>query len=54
MRGWEASGEVGVVKPEVPSVAEAVTKFLEDAKARHLAAETVRKYKNLLERRFVG
>lgn len=54
VRGWEASGEVGVVKPEVPTVDEAVTKFIEDANARHLAGETVRKYKNLLERRFVG
>jgi site-specific recombinase XerD len=54
VRGWEASGEVGVVKPEVPSVAEAVTKFIEDANARHLAGETVRKYKNLLEKRFIG
>ena len=53
VRGWEASGEVGVVKPEVPTVAEAVTKFMDDAKARHLATETIRKYQNLLERRFV-
>ena len=52
VRGWEASGEVGVVKPEVPTVSEAVTKFMDDAKARHLATETIRKYKNLLERRF--
>jgi hypothetical protein len=37
VRGWEASGEVGVVKPEIPTVAEAVTKFIEDAIARHLA-----------------
>jgi len=49
VRGWEASGQVGVVKPDVPTVAEAVTKFLEDARARHLTAETVRKYQNLLE-----
>lgn len=54
VRGWEASGEVGVVKPEVPTVAEAVTKFIDDAHARHLAGETVRKYKNLLERRFIS
>lgn len=53
VRGWEASGEVGVVKPEVPTVKEAVTKFIEDAKARKLTAETVRKYENLLERRFL-
>ena len=54
VRGWEASGEVGVIKPEVPTVAEAVTKFIDDATARHLAGETIRKYKNLLERRFIG
>jgi len=54
VRGWEASGEVGVAKPEVPTVAEAVTKFIEDANARHLAGETVRKYKNVLEKRFIG
>jgi integrase len=44
---------VGVVKPEIPTVSEAVAKFLEDAEARHLGSETVRKYKNLLERRFI-
>lgn len=54
VRGWEASGEVGVIKPEVPTVAEAVTKFIDDATARHLAGETIRKYKSLLERRFIG
>jgi hypothetical protein len=52
-RAWEASGELGVVKPEVPTVAESVTKFIGDANARHLAPETFRKYQNLLERRFV-
>jgi integrase len=54
VRGWEASGQVGVIKPEVPTVDEAVRKFIEDAQVRHLAGETIRKYKNLLERRFVG
>ena len=53
VRSWEASGELGVVKPEVPTVAESVAKFIEDANARHLAPETVRKYQNLLERRFL-
>jgi integrase/recombinase XerD len=54
VRDWEASGEIGVVKPEVPTVAEAAGKFLEDAQARHLTTETVRKYRHLLERRFVA
>lgn len=38
----------------VPTVAEAVAKFLDDATARHLAGETIRKYKNLRERRFIA
>jgi integrase/recombinase XerD len=53
VREWEASGEIGVVKPEVPTLAEAVAKFLADAKARHLSWDTVRKYELLLERRLV-
>jgi len=35
-------------------VAEAVTKFIDDAKARQLSGETVRKYQNLLERRVIA
>jgi integrase len=54
VRGWEASGVIGVVKPDVPTVSNAVTKFLGDAEARHLTPETIRKYKSLLERRFVA
>ncbi len=54
VRGWEASGQVGVIKPDVPTVAEAVTKFIDDAKARQLSGETVRKYQNLLERRVIA
>jgi integrase/recombinase XerD len=53
VQGWEASGEIGVVKPGVPTVSEAIDKFLQDGKARKLAAETVRKLENLLERRFL-
>jgi integrase len=53
VRGWEASGEIGVVKPETPTVAEAIVKFLDDAKARKLTPETIRKYENLLQRRFL-
>jgi integrase/recombinase XerD len=54
VRGWEATGEIGVVKPETPPLTQAITKFIEDATARHLSAETIRKYRNLLERRFLG
>lgn len=49
VHGWEASGEIGIVKAEVPTISEAVAKYFEDAKARHLAATTVRKRRELLE-----
>ena len=48
---WEACGQIGGSrpKPEVATVKDAVTKYLEDAQARHLAAETIRKRRELLE-----
>ena len=30
IRDWEASGHVGVIRPEIPSVTLAVSKFLDD------------------------
>ena len=54
VRDWEAAGEIGVVKRvEVPTIAEAVPKFFVDAKAQHLSGETIRKYENLLNKRFL-
>jgi integrase/recombinase XerD len=54
VRDWEASGEIGVVKrAEVPTIAEAVAKFLADARAQHLSGETIRKYETLLNKRFL-
>ena len=53
VRGWEASGEIGVVRPEIPSAGEAIEKFVAYQKARHLSEETIRKYQNLLERRLL-
>jgi len=53
VRGWEASGTVGVVKPDVPTVAEAVGKFFDDAKARGLSTSTLGKQKNILEKRLL-
>jgi len=54
VRDWEAAGEIGVVKrPEVPTIADAVERFLVDTKAQKLSGETVRKYENLLNRRFL-
>jgi integrase len=50
---WNASGEIGVVKPEIPTVKEAVKKFFEDAHARQLKPPTIKKLKNLLETRLL-
>jgi hypothetical protein len=54
VRDWEASGEIGVVKrAEVPTIAEAVQKFVQDANAQQLSRETIRKYDSLLNKRFL-
>ena len=54
VRGWEASGQLGVVRPDIPTVAEAVEKFLAYQRARHLSVETIRKYQSLLLRRLLS
>ena len=54
VRGWEASGEIGVVKPEVPTVDEAVEKFLHDLEhGQKRKAATLQKHRNLLEKRLL-
>jgi hypothetical protein len=54
VRGWEAAGAIGVAKPEVPTLKEAVQKFFEDAAARALAASTISKQKNIVEHRLLA
>lgn len=54
VRDWEAAGEIGVVKkPDIPTISEAVGLFLSDLRAQKLSPETIRKYENLLNRRFL-
>jgi integrase len=53
VHGWEASGEIGVVRAEIPTVTEAVKKFIDYQKSRHLLPDTIRKYENLLVRRML-
>jgi hypothetical protein len=38
VRQWQAAGQIGVLKPEIPTVAEAVGKFLDEAAVLNLAA----------------
>jgi integrase len=50
---WTAAGEIGVVKAEAPTVPEAVGKYIADCEARKLGWEAMRKYRHLLEDRFL-
>ena len=50
---WTASGQIGVVRPDIPPLKEAVEKFIADAKAQQLNWETLRKYETFLDRRFL-
>lgn len=53
VRGWEASGQVGVVRNDIPTIKEAVDKHIADAEARNLQPESVKKIKDVIERRFL-
>lgn len=54
VRGWEAAGEIGVVNPEVPTIKEAVDKFLHDLEhGQKRVAATLSKHRNLLEKRLL-
>jgi site-specific recombinase XerD len=50
VRGWEASGKIGIQLVEVPTIAEAVDRFLKDAESRGVRPPTVKKYRHVLER----
>lgn len=54
VRGWETSGQIGVVKAEVPTIREAVAKYLADAEARKLAPESIKKLRHTLEKRLLA
>jgi integrase-like protein len=53
VRGWEASGLVGVIRNEIPTIKEAVQKHIADADARNLKPESVKKIKDVIERRLL-
>ena len=53
VRGWEASGEVGVIKAVVPTISEAIDRFFEDAEARGLAEATIGKLNVLLRKQLL-
>jgi integrase len=53
VRGWEASGQVGVTQAEIPEVPDAVERFFDDIKARGLSQATIGKQNVLLRKQFV-
>lgn len=46
---WQSTGRIGVLKPELPGLADAIQKFLKEAETRNLAATTIKKRQELLE-----
>jgi integrase/recombinase XerD len=50
---WTAAGEIGKVKIEIPEISDAVSRFLNDAQARHLGWQTIRKYRHFLVKRLL-
>ena len=53
VHNWEATGKIGEEPPDIPTIKLAVEKYLGDAEARHLAPETVRKRRELLEGKLI-
>ena len=51
VRGWEASGQIGVVRAEIPTIKVAVEKYIADGEARNLNAESS---SDAVERLFLG
>jgi integrase/recombinase XerD len=53
VRGWEVGGGIGRHRREIPSVADAIDKFLVDAESRELKATSVRKYRHFLKKQLL-
>lgn len=49
---WEAAGGIGAIRPEIPSIAEAIEKYISDAEGRGLNPESVKKVRDVIVRRF--
>jgi integrase/recombinase XerD len=53
IHGWEASGQIGTVKAELPTISVAIERFLKEAEVRNLAKTTIKKRRELLEGKLV-
>jgi hypothetical protein len=50
VRGWDASGQIGVVRVEIPTIKEAAQKYIADGEARNLNSESLKKMRDAVER----
>ncbi|MDE3157100.1 MAG: tyrosine-type recombinase/integrase [Acidobacteriota bacterium] len=48
VRGWEASGEIGVIRAQAPTLPEAIDRYLADCEARDLKEPSLKKYRLFL------
>jgi hypothetical protein len=53
VRAWEASGDIGVVRTDIPDIAAAVERFFEDIKSRGLSEATIGKQNVLLRKQLL-
>jgi hypothetical protein len=53
VRAWEASGQIGVVRVAIPSIRQAVEKYIADGEARNLNKESLKKMRDAVERLFL-
>jgi integrase/recombinase XerD len=53
VRGWEASGEIGVIVADIPEIPGAVERFFDDATSRGLSEATIGKQNVLLRKQFL-
>jgi site-specific recombinase XerD len=51
---WRESGRIGVSRKVIPSLKEAIGKHIADAEARNLRAESIKKIRDVIERRFLA
>lgn len=54
IHGWEAAGKIGFEAKKSKPVADAITEYLDDCAARHLSAESIKKYRTLLRKHVEG
>ena len=54
VRQWTDAGTIGAVKEEPARIGDAVTKYLDGARARHLAEATITKLSTIFEKQFLA